>query len=89
MGYYMDYFSLLYILSTIGIAFLLKSSGINPALVALGITSSLSLLGPLQYLFRSSADVANSMNSIQRMQEYSSLESEPPAVLPRDAKLKG
>ena len=88
MGYYLDYLSLLYILCTITFAFVLKSSGINTALVALGITSSMSLLGPLQFLIRTSADVANSMTSVQRMQEYSSLECEPPAVLKTDAELK-
>ena len=88
MGFYLDYLSLLYILSTIALAFILKSSGINTALVALGITSSMSLLGPLQFLIRTSADVANSMTSVQRMQEYSSLECEPPAVLETDAELK-
>ena len=88
MGYYLDYFGLLYIMSTIGFAFVLKSSGINTALVALSITSSMSLVGPLQFVIRMSADVANSMTSVQRMQEYSSLECEPPAVLKTDSELK-
>ena len=44
MGYYLDYFSLLYILCTLGFAYLLKSEGINIALVALGVTGSISLL---------------------------------------------
>ena len=87
MGYYLDYFSLFYILCTLGFAYLLRSEGINTALVALGVTSSISLLGPLQFLIRTSANVANSMTSIQRMQEYSSLESEPPARLDGDAEL--
>lgn len=64
MGYYLDYLSALYILCTIGFAFVLRAEGLNTALVALGITSSMSLLGPLQFLIRTSADVSNSMTSI-------------------------
>lgn len=64
MGYYLDYLSAFYIMCTIGLAFVLKTEGTDTAMVALGITSSMSLLGPLQFLIRTSADVANSMTSV-------------------------
>ena len=50
MGFYLDFLSLLYILCTIGLSFILKSSGINTALLALGITSTMSLVGPIMSL---------------------------------------
>ncbi len=78
MGYHLDYLSALFILSTTIIAFILRDV-VDPAHIALGVTSSMSLLGPLQFLIRQSADVSNSMTSIQRMQEYVSLPSELPA----------
>lgn len=46
MAYYLDYVSALFILCTIVIAIVLKSEGTDPAYVALGITSALSLSGP-------------------------------------------
>ena len=64
MAYYLDYISALFILSTIGIAFYLKQEGIEPALVALGITSAMGLSGPFQFLIRASADITNSMTSV-------------------------
>lgn len=33
--------------------------------------------------------MSNSMTSVQRMEEYAELKSEPPQVLPRDNELKG
>ena len=88
MGYYLDYLSALFTVSTIGLAFILKASGTNTALVALGITSSMNLVGSLQFTIKVSAELANSMTSIQRMYEYSSLESEPSPVLKTDSALK-
>ena len=46
MAYYLDYISTFFILSTVGIALYLKNEGIEPALVALGITSAMGLSGP-------------------------------------------
>ena len=46
MAYNLDYISTIFILSTVGIAFYLKDQGIEPALVALGITSAMGLSGP-------------------------------------------
>ena len=87
MAYYLDYISTFFILSTVGIALYLKNEGIEPALVALGITSAMGLSGPFQFLIRASADVTNSMTSVQRMQEYSELPSEAPPVQPADKAL--
>ncbi len=87
MAYNLDYVSGLFILSTISLSFFLKSQGTDPAYVALGITSALSLSGPFQFFIRSTADIANSMTSVQRMQEYADLPGEPPAKLPSDHEL--
>ena len=89
MAYYLDFVSGFFILATVLMAFLLKSQANDPAYVALGITSALSLSGPFQFLVTSTANLANSMTSVQRMQEYADLKSEPPQVLPTDKELKG
>ena len=89
MGYYLDYVSGFFILCTIMLAFILKSQGTDSAHVALGITSALSLSGPFQFFVRCTADLANSMTSVQRLQEYAELKSEPPQVLSSDKELKG
>ena len=59
MAYHLDYVSGFFILITILIAFILKNQGNDPAYVALGITSALSLSGPFQYFVRATADLAN------------------------------
>ncbi len=87
MAYHLDYISAVFILSTVGLSFVLKSEGISPALVALGITSAMSLSGPFQFLIRASADLTNSMTSVQRMQEYTALKSESPALIEADKAL--
>lgn len=46
MAYHLDYVSALFIMSTIALSLVLKSQGTDPAFVALGITSALSLSGP-------------------------------------------
>ena len=46
MAYNLDYVSAMFILCTVGLAFALKSSGTDPAYVAMGITSAMGLSGP-------------------------------------------
>jgi len=50
--------------------------------VGLAITQSVGLLGMIQWGMRQSAELENSMTSLERVLEYTSVESEPPLESP-------
>jgi ATP-binding cassette subfamily C (CFTR/MRP) protein 4 len=45
--------------------------------VGLAVTQSIGLIGMIQWGMRQSAELENSMTSLERVLEYTSLESEP------------
>ncbi|KAJ3122663.1 Multidrug resistance-associated protein 4 [Physocladia obscura] len=64
------------------------SIGINSGTVGLLLTYSLQLVGTLQWAVRQSAEVENQMVSIERILEYTTLESEAPEItdiVPKDS----
>ena len=87
MGFHLDNVSGFFILATVAIAFALKGNA-PAAEVALGLTSAMGLAGPVQMLIRSTADVANQMTSVQRMQSYAQLPAEGPSERPGDNSLR-
>nr|CAD7455364.1 unnamed protein product [Timema tahoe] len=74
-GFYLDLFSLIFI-SLVTFSFLLMEETFGGN-VGLAITQSLGLVGLLQWGIRQSAEVSNSMMSVERVLEYKYLEEEP------------
>lgn len=50
----------------------------SPAILGLALTHVLQLTGMLQWWVRQTAEVENTMTSVERMLEYTTLEQEPP-----------
>jgi ATP-binding cassette subfamily C (CFTR/MRP) protein 4 len=50
--------------------------------VGLAVTQSVGLIGMIQWGMRQSAELENNMTSLERVLEYTSLESEPPLKSP-------
>lgn len=50
--------------------------------MGLAVTQSIGLIGMIQWGMRQSAELENSMTSLERVLEYTSLESEPPLESP-------
>ncbi len=83
MGFYIELVVLLFLFATLLGAYFSRSTH-SGALLALAVTSALSLIDTLQYAMTVAIDIATAMTSVQRMQEYNRLPSERPARLPSD-----
>lgn len=59
-------------------------SGITGAKVGLAITQVMSLIGPLQFGVRQSAEVSNQMTTVERVIEYQQLKPECQSDKPKD-----
>ncbi|XP_076634046.1 putative multidrug resistance-associated protein lethal(2)03659 [Colletes latitarsis] len=86
-GFWLDLFCVLYIVLVTYSFLLLKddSSGGN---VGLAITQSIGLTGMFQWGMRQSTELENQMTSVERVLEYSKVESEPPLESAPDKKPK-
>ncbi|XP_017069896.2 probable multidrug resistance-associated protein lethal(2)03659 [Drosophila eugracilis] len=82
-GYYLDLFCVAYVISVI------LHSFFNPPLhnagqIGLAITQALGMTGTVQWGMRQSAELENSMTSVERVLEYKDLESEGEFTSPAD-----
>ncbi|ALC40250.1 CG31793, partial [Drosophila busckii] len=73
-GYYLDLFCVVYVLIIIVNSYLNPPE--NPGLIGLAITQAMSMTGMVQWGMRQSAELENSMTSVERVIEYSNLEAE-------------
>ncbi|KAH8298106.1 hypothetical protein KR018_006856, partial [Drosophila ironensis] len=74
-GYYLDLFCVAYVISVILNSFFNPPLD-NPGQIGLAITQSLSMTGMVQFGMRQSAELENSMTSVERVLEYNDLKSE-------------
>ncbi|KAH0544123.1 probable multidrug resistance-associated protein lethal(2)03659 [Cotesia glomerata] len=91
-GFWLDIFCLLYV-TCVTMSFLILSDDDNNTYkggdVGLAITQSIGLTGMFQWGMRQSAEVENQMTSVERVLEYTNIESEPaleslPSKKPKD-----
>ncbi|KAH8413305.1 hypothetical protein KR009_009960 [Drosophila setifemur] len=74
-GYYLDLFCVAYVVSVILNSFFNPPQD-NPGQIGLAITQALGMTGMVQFGMRQSAELENSMTSVERVLEYKNLESE-------------
>ncbi|XP_023714338.1 probable multidrug resistance-associated protein lethal(2)03659 isoform X2 [Cryptotermes secundus] len=82
---WLDFACLMYI-GLVTFSFLFLDRGPHGGDVGLAITQSIGLIGMIQWGMRQSAELENNMTSLERVLEYTSLESEPPLESPSDKK---
>ncbi|KAI4497436.1 hypothetical protein M0802_007447 [Mischocyttarus mexicanus] len=88
-GFWLDVFCLVYIaLVTLSFLFMYDdaSGSMEGGNVGLAITQSIGLTGMFQWGMRQSAELENQMTSVERILEYSKVESEPPLESAPDKK---
>ncbi|XP_017858861.1 PREDICTED: probable multidrug resistance-associated protein lethal(2)03659 isoform X2 [Drosophila arizonae] len=73
-GYYLDLFCVIYVLIIILNNFVNPPE--NPGQIGLAITQAMSMTGMVQWGMRQSAELENSMTSVERVIEYRSLKAE-------------
>ncbi|KOC62515.1 putative multidrug resistance-associated protein lethal(2)03659 [Habropoda laboriosa] len=79
-GLWLDFFCVVYI-ALVTMSFLLQndiSSSVEGGSVGLAITQSIGLTGMFQWGMRQSAELENQMTSVERVLEYTNVDSEPP-----------
>ncbi|XP_011702530.1 PREDICTED: probable multidrug resistance-associated protein lethal(2)03659 [Wasmannia auropunctata] len=80
-GFWLDVFCVLYIM-LVTLSFLVLNSysrgSMDGGYVGLAITQSIGLTGMFQWGMRQSAELENQMTSVERILEYSKMDSEPP-----------
>ncbi|XP_039296327.1 multidrug resistance-associated protein 4-like [Nilaparvata lugens] len=84
-GFCLDLFCLIYI-SLVTLSFLLLGTETFGGNVGLAITQSVALTGMFQWGMRQSAELENQMTSVERVLEYTNLDSEPPLESPPEKK---
>ncbi|XP_021935708.1 multidrug resistance-associated protein 4-like isoform X2 [Zootermopsis nevadensis] len=82
---WLDSVCLLYI-GLVTFSFLFVDKGPYGGDVGLAITQCIGLIGMIQWGMRQSAELENSMTSLERVLEYTGVESEPPLDSPPDKK---
>ncbi|XP_016975584.1 probable multidrug resistance-associated protein lethal(2)03659 [Drosophila rhopaloa] len=82
-GYYLDLFCVAYVISVILNSFFNPPLD-NPGQIGLAITQALGMTGMVQWGMRQSAELENSMTSVERVLEYKDLESEGDFTSPAD-----
>ncbi|XP_016974443.1 probable multidrug resistance-associated protein lethal(2)03659 [Drosophila rhopaloa] len=96
-GYYLDMFCVAYVISVALMSYFSPPLD-NPGQIGLAITQAISMTGTVQWGMRQSAELENSMTSVERVLEYKNLESEgefespadkkPPKSWPQDGRIK-
>ncbi|KAJ0181224.1 hypothetical protein K1T71_003309 [Dendrolimus kikuchii] len=76
-GFWLDLVCVIYI-AMVTMSFLVFDRGDNGGNVGLAITQAMGLTGMFQWGMRQSTELENQMTSVERIQEYSTIESEPP-----------
>jgi len=76
-GYWLDFICFFYI-AIVTFSFLFMGMDTSGGNVGLAITQALGLTGMFQWGMRQSAEMENQMTSVERVIEFSNLESEPP-----------
>ncbi|XP_076244312.1 putative multidrug resistance-associated protein lethal(2)03659 isoform X2 [Calliopsis andreniformis] len=90
-GFWLDIFCVIYIILVTYSFLVLSDSGSDSVLggkVGLAITQSIGLTGMFQWGMRQSTELENQMTSVERVLEYSKVESEPPFESTPDKKPK-
>ncbi|EDV33395.1 uncharacterized protein Dana_GF24219 [Drosophila ananassae] len=82
-GYYLDLFCVAYVVS-VTITSYFNPPLDNPGQIGLAITQAMSMTGTVQWGMRQSAELENSMTSVERVLEYRNLESEGEFESPKD-----
>ncbi|KAG9435895.1 multidrug resistance-associated protein lethal [Apis mellifera carnica] len=86
-AFWLDFFCVIYI-TLVTLSFLLLDTAAGKGNVGLAITQSLGLTGMFQWGMRQSTELENQMTSVERVLEYTNLESEPPFESTPDKKPK-
>lgn len=90
-GFWLDVFCVLYIM-LVTLSFLVLDNysrgSMDGGYVGLAITQSIGLTGMFQWGMRQSAELENQMTSVERILEYSKMDSEPPLESTPDKKPK-
>ncbi|EZA62671.1 putative multidrug resistance-associated protein [Ooceraea biroi] len=90
-GFWLDVFCVVYIM-LVTLSFLVLNNyargSMDGGYVGLAITQSIGLTGMFQWGMRQSAELENQMTSVERILEYSKVESEPPLESTPDKKPK-
>ncbi|KAM3966828.1 LOW QUALITY PROTEIN: putative multidrug resistance-associated protein lethal(2)03659 [Aphomia sociella] len=76
-GFWLDLVCVVYI-AMVTLSFLVFSQNENGGNVGLAITQAMGLTGMFQWGMRQSTELENQMTSVERIEEYSNIESEPP-----------
>lgn len=87
-GFWLDFFCVIYIM-LVTLSFLVINDDTQGGNVGLAITQSIGLTGMFQWGMRQSTEMENQMTSVERVLEYSKVESEPPLESKPDKKPKG
>ncbi|XP_050579550.1 probable multidrug resistance-associated protein lethal(2)03659 isoform X2 [Bombus affinis] len=87
-GFWLDFFCVIYIM-LVTLSFLVQDDGTGQGgNIGLAITQSIGLTGMFQWGMRQSTELENQMTSVERVGEYSNVESEPPLESTPDKKPK-
>ncbi|XP_043593268.1 probable multidrug resistance-associated protein lethal(2)03659 isoform X2 [Bombus pyrosoma] len=87
-GFWLDFFCVIYIM-LVTLSFLVQDDGTGQGgNIGLAITQSIGLTGMFQWGMRQSTELENQMTSVERVAEYSNVESEPPLESAPDKKPK-
>lgn len=84
-GYYLDLFCVAYVISVTLMSYFNPPVD-NPGQIGLVITQAMSMTGTVQWGMRQSAELENSMTSVERVLEYRHLEAEGEFESPDDKK---
>ncbi|KAH8269315.1 hypothetical protein KR018_003153 [Drosophila ironensis] len=84
-GYYLDLFCVAYVISVTLTSYFNPPLD-NPGQIGLAITQAMSMTGTVQWGMRQSAELENSMTSVERVLEYRDLASEGEFASPADKK---
>ncbi|KAG8235220.1 hypothetical protein J437_LFUL015912 [Ladona fulva] len=84
-GFWLDFVCFIYI-TLVTLSFLIIGGEKFGGNVGLAITQSIGLTGMFQWGMRQSAEMENQMTSVERVVEFTNLESEPPLESPPDKK---
>ncbi|XP_068140076.1 probable multidrug resistance-associated protein lethal(2)03659 [Drosophila tropicalis] len=74
-GYYLDLMCMAYVI-TVTLSSFFYPPFENPGLIGLAITQAMSMTGSVQWGMRQSAELENSMTSVERVLEYTNLHAE-------------
>ncbi|KAL0895660.1 hypothetical protein ABMA27_011740 [Loxostege sticticalis] len=84
-GFWLDLVCVVYI-GVVTLSFVIFGQSEHGGNVGLAITQAMGLTGMFQWGMRQSTELENQMTSVERIQEYSNIESEPPLTSEPDKK---